>query len=231
MKAISRRQFILLSTALWLPTPLIRASASSETTQLIERDLFPITVAVLSSAYRSEIVAFEHYVGYSRKALEEQYPNIAYLFAAFAVSEKTHAENYKRILALMSRLLEEPEFEISISDTKANLINASKGELEKIQRTYPEFLAKLKKESHDQAVVHCAYSWKSHRQHKRKISEIEKYSKLFFGPVAKKIEGMNFDFHVCEICGSTLDKAPKEPCVICNYPILHYRKVKRPVSV
>ena len=104
-----------------------------------------------------------------------------------------------------------------------------KGELEKIKQTYPDFLAKLKKESHEQAVINCTYSWKSHRQHKRKISEIEKYSKLFFGPVARKIEGMNFDFHVCEICGSTLDKAPKEPCVICNYPILHYRKVKRPV--
>jgi rubrerythrin len=173
-------------------------------------------------------MAFEHYVGYSRKAIEEKYPNIAYLFAAFAVSEKTHAENYKKILNSLSAGLEEPEFQILISDTKANLIIASEGELEKIRKTYPDFLAKLKKESHDQAVINCMYSWKSHRQHKRKISEIRKYSKTFFGPVARKIEGMKFDLHVCDICGSTIDEAPKAPCDICNYPILHYHKVIRP---
>ncbi|MGD2186672.1 MAG: ferritin family protein [Desulfobacterales bacterium] len=228
MKEISRRQFIIISSSLWLSYPLSKLFASSEANQLNKKDLFPITIAVLNSAYRSELVAFEHYVGYSRKAVKEQYPNIAYLFAAFAVSEKTHAENYKRILTSLSKVLEEPEFEILISSTKTNLINASKGELEKINKTYPDFLAKLKKESHDKAVINCMYSWKSHRQHKRKINEIQKYSKWFFGSMAKKIEGMKFDFHVCEICGSTLDEAPKEPCVICNYPILHYRKVKRP---
>ena len=229
MSKISRRQFIYISTSSWLSYPLAKAFASSEAIQMDGRDLFPITINVLNSAYRSEIIAFEHYVGYSRKAVEDKYPNIAYLFAAFAVSEKTHAENYKRILFSLNTAFKEPEFETLISDTKTNLINASKGELEKIKLTYPDFLSQLKKESHAQAVINCTYSWKSHRQHKRKISEIEKYTKLFFGPMAKKIEGMKFDFHVCEICGSTLDEAPKTPCVICNYPILHYRKVNRPV--
>jgi rubrerythrin len=229
MRAISRRQFIFISTALWLSSPLNSAPASSEDKQPDDKDLFPITIAVLNSAYRSEIIAFEHYVGYSRKALTERYPNIAYLFAAFAVSEKTHADNYKRVLASLRPVLEEPEFKILISSTKKNLIRASKGELQKIKRTYPDFLAKLKKESYDQAVINCMYSWKSHRQHERKISQIQQFSKLFFGPVAKKIEGMKFDFHVCEICGSTLDEAPNSPCVICNYPILHYHRVQRPV--
>ena len=228
MKKISRRQFLYFSASLSLSYPWSIVFASSGDNKLDENDLFPITIAVLNSAYRSEKLAFEHYVGYYRKAIEEKYPNIAYLFAAFAVSEKTHAENYKKILTSLSAALEEPEFKIFISGTKANLINASEGELEKIRKTYPDFLAKLKKESHDQAVINCMYSWKSHRQHKRKISEIRKYSKIFFGPVAKKIEGMKFDFHVCEICGSTIDEAPKAPCDICNYPILHYHKVIRP---
>jgi rubrerythrin len=183
----------------------------------------------LKAAYEAEKVASENYICYSRKAVEEKYPNIAYLFAAFASSEKIHAENYKRILASLNAGPEEPEFEILILDTKANLINAAEGELIKIKETYPDFLAKLKKESHDQAVINCMYSWKSHQQHKRKISEIQKYSKWFFSHVAKKIEGMKFDFHVCEICGSTIDEAPKTPCDICNYPNLHYDKVIRPI--
>ena len=87
---------------------------------------------------------------------------------------------------------------------------------------------KLKKESYDEAVINCMYSWKSHQQHKEKIKEILKYCNMFFGSVARKIEGMKLDFHVCEICGSTVDEAPKTPCNICNYPVSHYQKVKRP---
>ena len=208
--------------------PLATVFASSKTNNLFEENQFPVTKTVLTKAYRSEIFAFEHYVEYSRKALKENFHNIAYLFTAFSVSEKTHAENYKKILRALGKGLEDPEIEIRVSDTRTNLINASAGELEKIRRIYPEFLAKLKHEAHDQAVVNCMYSWKSHRQHKRKISAIRKYSKLFFGPVAKKIEGMNFDFHICKICGSTVDKAPQMPCEICNYPISHYHKIKRP---
>jgi rubrerythrin len=153
MKKISRRQFIYISTSLWLSYPLDKVFASSEANQLDGKDLFPITITVLNSAYRSEITAFEHYVRYSRKAVEEKYPNIAYLFAAFAVSEKTHADNYKRILSSLNTVFKEPEFKTIISDTKANLINASKGEPEKIKRTYPDFLAQLKKESHAKAVI------------------------------------------------------------------------------
>jgi len=228
MKKISRRKFLFIVGSLSFSYPRSIAAASSRENKMDKNDNFPITIAVLKAAYEAEKVASDHYVVYSRKAVEERYPNIAYLFTAFAVSEKIHAENYKKILASLNAGLEEPEFEILILDTKANLISASEAELKKIKETYPDFLTKLKKESHDKAVINCMYSWKSHWQHKRKISEIQKYSKWFFGSVAKKIEGMKFDFHVCEICGSTIDEAPKTPCDICNYPVLHYNKVIRP---
>ncbi len=90
-----------------------------------------ITIAVLEAAYEAEKVASDHYVGYSRKAVEERYPNIAYLFSAYAVSEKIHAKNYKRILASLNAGFEEPEFNIFILDTKANLMSASEGELKR----------------------------------------------------------------------------------------------------
>ena len=228
MKKISRRKCLFILGSLPFSYPQVISIASSKENKQNKRVNFPITIAVLKAAYKAEKVASDHYVVYSRKAVEERYPNIAYLFAAFAVSEKIHAENYKKILASLNAVREEPEFETLILDTKANLISASEAELKKIKETYPNFLTKLKKESHDKAVINCKYSWKSHRQHKRKISEIQKYSKWFFGSVAKKIEGMKFDFHVCEICGSTVDEAPETPCDICNYPVLHYHKVIRP---
>lgn len=228
MEKMSRRKFFYFFASLSLSYPLSVVTASSSENKLEANDGFPITTAVLKAAYEAEKVAYENYVCYSQKAVEEKYSNITYLFTAFASSEKIHAENYKRILASMREGAEEPELDILILDTKANLIKATAGELKKIKKTYPGFLAKLKKESHDKAVINCMYSWKSHQQHKRKIDEIQKYSKYFFGHVAKKLEGMKFDFHICEICGSTIDEAPKSPCDICNFPNSHYRKVIRP---
>jgi rubrerythrin len=51
---------------------------------------------------------------------------------------------------------------------------------------------------------------------------------MFFGSVAKTIEGTKFDFYVCEICGSTIDQAPQMPCDICNHPVSFYHQVIRP---
>jgi rubrerythrin len=228
MQQFTKREFLCISAFLPFYFPLSAAIASTRENILEKNDEFPITVAVLKSAYIAEKAASEHYIGYSRKAVEQEYPNIAYLFSAFAVSEKIHADNYMRLLTLFKKDIEEPEITVSVSDTQSNLIKAAESEIKKIEKTYKEFLSKLKIESHDQAVVHCMYSWKSHRQHKQKINEILKYSKYFFGPVAQKIEGMKFDFHVCEICGSTIDIAPEAPCDICNYPISHYNGVKKP---
>ena len=227
MEKISRRKFFYLFASLSLSYPLTVVAASSSGNAPEANSRFPVTTAVLKAAYEAETAAYESYICYSQKAIEEKYPNIAFLFTAFASSEKIHAQNYKRILASMSAGAKEPELDIIILDTKANLIKATEGELKKIKITYPGFLAKLNTESHDQAVINCMYSWKSHQQHKRKIGEIRRYSPYFFGTVAKKLEGLKLDFHVCEICGSTIDEAPKTPCGICNFPDSHDRKIIR----
>ncbi|UCF94672.1 MAG: rubrerythrin family protein [Desulfobacterales bacterium] len=189
---------------------------------------FPTTITVLKAAYLSEMRAHKHYAGYCQRSIADGYPNIAFLFAAFAFSEKVHADNYKRILLSLHAEPESPAIALSISDTKTNLIRAAENERVKITKTYPDFLAQLQAESNDQAVINCTYSWKSHQQHRDKIEDILKYAKLLFGSVAKRIEGMKLDFYVCKICGSTIDESPKISCVICNYPISYYQKVLRP---
>jgi rubrerythrin len=75
------------------------------------------------------------------------------------------------------------------------------------------------------------YSWKSHQQHEEKVKDIGKYSEMFFSSVSGKIEGLNLDFYVCKVCGSTIDKVPDLPCVICNKPKSNYQKIERPVSL
>lgn len=228
MKTLSRRQFLLVSGLLTVSCPLPFSVASSRGRELEGADGFPVTISVLKAACTSEMSAHRHYDGYCRKAVDEGFGNIAYLFRAFSVSEKIHADNYKRILASWGEGVQIPEIQISLSDTKANLKKAAEKELVKIMKTYPDFLADLEKESHDEAVVNCMYSWKSHRQHEEEIRRILKHCKRFFGLVAKRIEQLKLDFHVCRICGSTLDEPPRTACVICNHPVSYYRKIDRP---
>lgn len=116
-----------------------------------------------------------------------------------------------------------------VANAKANLNLAAIKELEKINTYYPEVFKKISSESHDQTAVYCMYSWKSHQQHKRMIHDIKRYSGIFFRPLAKKIESMNPNYYVCEICGSTIDEKPTIPCLICNHPLVHYKKIQRPV--
>ena len=209
--------------------PFFEVDASEKMGKPADASDYPVTVTILKDAYAQEKLAAERYVLFSRKAVEEKYPNIAYLFTAMASSEYIHARNYKRILLSLKASVEKPEFGIKPSDTKSNLIRAADGELTKIESTYPNFLSELRPESQEQAIAACTYSWKSHKQHQTQIMRIKKYSKLFFGPVAKEIEGSDFDFHVCQNCGSTVDEAPGSSCVICGQPPTSYRKIKRPV--
>lgn len=226
MRSFTRREVIGICALTALGYPVSRVFAKN---QKGIADVYPITIEVLKEAYIAELKAHEHYNGYCLKAIEEDYPNLAYFFRAFSISEKVHAENYKGILARLGSETGNPKIRTVILDTKENVQTASKNELGKIKDIYPEFIKRLKVESHDQAVISCMYSLRSHLQHIAEINDMHKYSKFFFSNVAKEIEGMELDFHVCDVCGSTLLEAPQEPCEICNYPRSHYQSIKRPM--
>jgi rubrerythrin len=227
MPEYTRREFICLSVFL----PLICNStvlAKEDKKEINSKLKYPLTISTLRDAYMTEIIAHRHYNGFRARAIMERYPNIAYLFHAFSISERIHADNYERILSLLNSRIGEVKIDIEIKDTKDNLQKAAKRELGKIEVTYPRFLKLLQAESCNEAIVNCMYSWKSHRQHEKKVTEILKYSGWFFGSVVREIEGLKFDFHVCRICGSTIDESPKLACDICNYPTSNYEKVNRP---
>ena len=193
-------------------------------------DKFPVTVEVLCEGYQSEISASRRYRQYCRQALSDKFPNIAYTFAALAVSEEIHANNYLKILNDLGTFVHEEKADILITHTKKNLKDAARREMEKITDTYPGFLKRLSAESYDRAIVNCMYSLKSHRQHEKEIRLVAKFAGQFFGAVSRKIEKKKLYFHVCRICGSTLDVRPDMPCEICNYPLSYYEKIPRPTS-
>jgi rubrerythrin len=226
---ISRRQLLYFSALLSFFSPLAYLESHLATADIKSYDQYSLTIEILKEAYVAEMIASKHYDGYCQKALSENYPNIAYLFAAFSISEKIHADNYHELVVSLGSTLEEKEMIVSINDTKSNLRLAAIKELEKINEFYPAILKRLSSESNDQAVVNCMYSWKSHQQHEKMIRDIKRYSGIFFNPLANKIERMKPNFYVCEICGSIVDEKPAIPCEICYYPLSHYNKLKRPI--
>ncbi len=225
---ISRRQLLYFSTLFLFCSPIATLKSLAVADGEKDDKRYPLTIDLLKKAYRAEMIASKHYDGYCQKALSEDYQNIAYLFSSFSISEKIHADNYQKLIVSLGATLRKIEISVSISNTKANLNIASMKELEKINEFYPEILKELSSESHEQAVISCMYSWKSHQQHEEMINDIKKYSGLFFRTLAKKIEYMKPNYYVCEICGSTIDEKPEKPCVICNYPMSHHREIKRP---
>lgn len=227
-KIISRRQFLRISALFSFCLPRAKDLSAALEKDIQSEEQFPLTIEILKEAYKAEIVAKRHYGGYCQKALLENYHNIAYLFSALETSEKIHAENYKRLIHSLGSILKKPDISLAISDTKTNLNNAAKNELTKIKEVYPDFVKKLATESHDQAVVYCMYSWKSHQQHEEMIHDIKKYSGIFFRPLAKIIERMRPNYYVCDVCGSTVDEMPETPCGICNHPLFHYKHLERP---
>jgi len=228
MNKFSRRELLYLSASLSLLFPL-QAYAMKEENNAKIND-YPTTILALKKAFKAETIAYRHYLAYVEKALKEDYPNIAYMFYAFSFSEKIHADNYKRILNELGSDIAKVLVQINVHDTKSNLQKAAEKELEKINKFYPELLVTLEPELYEEAIVNCMYSWKSHRQHEATVTEIQKYSGMFFGSVAEKIEDMNLDFHICNICGSTIDEKPQSPCEICNKSLSHYFKVDRPMK-
>lgn len=229
MNGFTRRRLLTFAASLPLALAwplLLRAATVADATL---QTTYSVTKSSLKQAFHSEMIAHVHYLAFVQKALSEKFPNIAYLFLAFSVSEKIHADNYQRVLRTLDTNIMKKNIKPRVADTQANLAMAAEKEMEKIEQFYPDLLVSLEGESHDEAILNCMYSWKSHRQHEEKILEIQRYSGFFFDSMATHIEDLKMDFHVCEICGSTIDEPPLAPCFICNKSMTHYRAVARPV--
>jgi rubrerythrin len=214
-RRLDRRDVLLLSAvapAIWATRVLAQAAPG-----------YPITIENLRLGTKNEMAAHFRYVAFSKKADAEGYKGIAYMFTALATSELIHAQNYDRILVLLGAAVDHPQASgAPVSDTKSNLISAAKAEINTIDNVYPAILERLRAESHGAAIESVEYAWKSHRQHRDIIVEIQEWSPSFFETVAQRIDGVTDNYYVCRICGSTLNESPPKECPICEYPSAHY---------
>lgn len=217
------RTLTMLPLGLVLPKALYAAISDNR-----RQKKYPTTIDVLKSAYLNEMNSHMQYKAFVGKARGEGYANIAYLFKVFSVSNKMHAKNYKNILVKLDVDIKATTPKFNIRNTKTNLYEASAGELEKIEKLYPQYLKRLAIDSYTEAVVNCMWAWKSHRRHEEHIADIHNYTSLFFPVVAQRLEAADFNFHVCKICGTTVSKPPELPCETCNYPAKNYVRIPPP---
>ena len=102
---------------------------------------------------------------FGRKALDDGYKGVAYLFTAFASSEQVHAANFGKVLAQLGAGAPPlPRYDGPVGTTRENLIAAAKGEAESIEDLYPKMLERIKPEGHQEAMRFVNIAWASERQ-------------------------------------------------------------------
>jgi rubrerythrin len=223
-KRILTYLFFVLLTAVFLLLFTGKSTLAENTGDPLQ---YTLTAEALKARYIDEVNAYNKYNAYATRALSEEYPNIALLFTALATSESIHARNFE---ALLTKLGVTPpqviELRHEVLSTKENLHHATAVEAEEIDNEYPRIIREITPEGHEAAIRNITYAWKAEKQHRDLIKKIQKNVKRWFSLVAKFIEREPAHYYVCDTCGSTLVKLPKNLCPICGGPVSNYREVQ-----
>jgi rubrerythrin len=191
-------------------------------------EAFPQTLAALAYALQRETDAHRRYVEFAAIAKKEGYDGIAYMFAAFAVSEGVHARNFRGLITRLGGVADAAPTAIKPGKTKQNLIAAVDDEIDTIDNLYPRTLERVGPEGHGEAADLVRFAWNSERQHRDMIQKIRRYSPMMFEQVAKAIDEKSGLYFVCQACGSTLNKVPGTNCPVCASAPEQYQKVPIP---
>lgn len=157
----------------------------------------------LKTAFAGESQANRKYLAFAKKAEAEGYPQAAKLFRAAAEAETVHAHNHLNALA-------------GVGSTSDNLKEAIEGEVYEFELMYPPMIRDAEVEGENQAVKTFAYA-----------NEVEKIHSELFKKTLENLEKLEaVDYHVCQVCGNTVEGEPPDKCPICNAPKKAFKKVE-----
>ena len=156
----------------------------------------------LQDAFAGESQANRKYIAFAKKAESEGHSQIAKLFRAAADAETVHALNHLRELG-------------GIKSTKENLEAAISGESYEFQSMYPQMIEEANTEGAKAAMrsFHLA-------------NEVEKiHAALYKKAIDNLGKNSEVDYHVCQVCGNTVEGEPPDKCPICGAPKKMFKKV------
>jgi rubrerythrin len=163
------------------------------------------SIEKLKAAFSGESQANRRYLAFAKKADQEGLEQIARLFRAAAEAETAHALNHLRIAG-------------AIGMTVSNLQEAITGENFEFTKMYPEYLEIAKMEGNKQA----EWSFNVANQ----VEEI--HAGLFQKALEALKSGKKLDavtYHVCEVCGNTVENTAPERCPICGAPTSQFKTI------
>jgi rubrerythrin len=157
----------------------------------------------LQDAFAGESQANRKYLAFAKKAGEEGYKQIAKLFRAAADAETVHALNHLRELG-------------GINNTKENLKEAIGGETYEFESMYPQMIKEAEEEGKKRALISFNFA-----------NEVEKIHADLYKKALEAIgKNPEVDYHVCQVCGNTVEGDPPDKCPICGALKKMFKKVE-----
>ena len=160
----------------------------------------------LKEAFSGESQANRKYLAFAKKAREEGYDQVAYLFEAIAEAETIHAHNHLEAMG-------------DIGSTEENLQAAIEGEDYEYKDMYPPFYKEAKEEGANQAASGFRYAMEAEQFHSTLYSEALK-------TVESGEDMPEQDVYLCKRCGHTTLGDHPEICPICGARSEYYFKVE-----
>jgi rubrerythrin len=148
----------------------------------------------LAEAFAGESQANRKYLAFAKQADKEGHPQVAKLFRAVAEAETVHAHSHLRIMG-------------GIGSTAENLKAALEGEIHEFKEMYPEMIETARKEGNAQAERTFKFA-----------NDVEKvHAELYQKALDALRSGQTGEnYHVCSVCGYTVEGTPPEKCPVCN---------------
>jgi rubrerythrin len=157
----------------------------------------------LKEAFAGESQANRKYLAFADKADQEGYKQVAKLFRAAADAETVHAKNHLQVMG-------------GVKKTIDNLKSAISGETEEFKNMYPKFIEQAKKEKVSDAAL-------------LSFDVANRVEKIHADLYQKALDNLGNNketvYHVCQICGNTVEGEAPDKCPICNAPKEMFKKV------
>ena len=156
----------------------------------------------LREAFAGESQANRKYLAFADQAEKEGYPQIAKLFRAAGAAETVHAHAHLRALG-------------EIGNTADNLKVAVAGETHEFKNMYPEMIADAKEEGNKTAERSFIFA-----------NEVEKIHAELYQNALDNMDSLeDADYHVCSVCGMTVENEAPDTCPVCGAKASAFFKV------
>ena len=149
----------------------------------------------LHEAFAGESQANRKYLAFAKKADQEGYPQVAKLFRAAAEAETVHVHTHLRNLN-------------AIKSTEENLKDAIAGESHEFKEMYPQMITDAREEGETKAEHGFLFA-----------NQVEKvHADLYQKALDSLGQEVEVDYHVCSVCGYTVENEVPDKCPICGAP-------------